>query len=187
MIVDRYIESGDFNGLYVRSGLLRTRQIKHLHRLVTDGLVQVVGDQDYPNFHIRPWASRRSIEEQLLDIASIESGGEFCLYPTPKAMLGRSEVESWPDEPYRRRLGEGHAALDLAYFTVDVIEQYRNDPRYHYWFGDVEVHFGIGDEAYLNEEERESDKIPSLRVGFAYDTTTIQSEQVNAFRLCLSL
>lgn len=43
------------------------------------------------------------------------------------------------------------------------------------------MHFGIGDEAYLDPEEAERDKIASLRVGFAYDPTTIRSDEVRRY------
>lgn len=178
-VVTHYIESGDFNGLYVDKDRTSREELEAVDVLVRDGLVQVVGDEDYVNPHIRPWASKRTTDAQIEDIRGIaDSRYGFCLYPTLLAMAGRPELATFDAQPYRRQLAEGNGHLELAYFTVDVVEQYRNDPRYHFWFGDAEVHFGIGDDAYLNPEEAERDKIASLRVGFAYDRTTLRSDKV---------
>jgi hypothetical protein len=181
MVVSAYIESGDFNGLRVDATTFSQEQLEEARRLVGAGLLQVVSQQDYLNPHIRPWASRRTLEDQVADLGRVGDGGSACLYPTPEAMEGRPELLRWPDEPYRQRLAAGAGTLELAYFSVDVIEHYRNDPRYHYQFGDFEVRFGIGDEAYVDERERSADKIHSLRVGFAYDRTTIRANAVTRF------
>lgn len=180
-IVAFYVESGDFNGLPVDSETLTSAQIDEARRLVQDGFVHVVTGEDYLNMHIRPWASQRTVEAQVTDLDEVGSRATACLYPTVQAMEGRPEPGRWPDEPYRRRMAAGAGTLELAYFSVDVIEQYRNDPRYHYWFDDFEVLLGINDDAYLDEDEREADKIPSTRVGFAYDTTTLRSAAVTRY------
>ena len=180
-VVGQYITSGDFNGFHVTKSTLSSGELVAVRNLVRDGQLQVVGDADYLNPHIRPWASKRTIEEQLADLDRIANGTTLCLYPTPAAMASRPEAKLWPDQPYRERLAEGHGTLDLAYFKVDVVEQYRNDPRFHYWSSDAEVHLGIGDEAYLDVDEDERDKISSLRVGFAYDRSTIKTDNVRRF------
>jgi hypothetical protein len=178
MVVFAYVESGDFNGFRVDATTFSEHQLDDARRLVAAGVLQVVTEEDYPNPHIRPWASRRTREDQIADLGRVGDGRTVCLYPTSEAMEGRPELLLWPNEPYRQRLAAGAGTLDLAYFSVDVIEHYRNDPRYHYYFGDFEVRFGIGDEAYLDKREREADKIHSLRVGFAYDRTTIRANAV---------
>lgn len=180
-IVAFYVESGDFNGLPVTNETLTVAQVDEARRLVQDGLVQVVTGEDYPNMHIRPWPSRRSIEVQVADLDEVGNRADACLYPTPKAMEGRPEPDRWAEEPYQRKMAAGAGTLELAYFSVDVIEQYRNDPRYHFRFDDFEVFLGINDDAYEDENEREADKIPSTRVGFAYDTTTLQSNAVTRY------
>lgn len=76
-------------------------------------------------------------------------------------------------------LGAGH--LELAYFSFDVLENYRNDPRYHFTFSDCEVEFGIGDDAYLDDAEPDRDKISSIRAGFAYDRDALTRNEVRRF------
>jgi hypothetical protein len=177
-VVGYYLASGDFNGLYVRPGSTSRSRQKATRELVGSEYLQVVTEADYLNPHIRPWASKRTVEDQLADVDQAADGWGYCLYPTPRAMEGRPEVGRWPNEPYRTRMASGAGSLDLAYFSVDVIEHYRNDPRYHFDSGDFEVHLGIGDDAYLDPDEDDRDKIASMRVGFAYDRETIRAEQV---------
>lgn len=176
-VVARYVGTHGINGLDTHGVDFDADSLRTLRRLVRDGLVQVVSDADYPNPAIRPWASRRSRAKQAADLGT----ERVVLYPTPRAMAGRPELGAWPDQPFRTRLLEGQGTLDLAYFTVDVLEHYRNDPRYHFRFGDFEVELGIGDDAYQDDDELDRDKIGSVRVGFAYDTTTVKSSRVRRY------
>ena len=182
-IVTYYLESGDFNGLYIGSGDAAAAVVDDLTTLVTAGLVQVVTEADYPNAHIKPWPSRRSIDDQVADIRALAAshGGGACLYPTPAAMEGRLSESEFRNEPYRRLLALGRGKLELVYFDLDVLEQYRNDPRYHYTFSDFEVSFGISGSAYTDDLEPERDKIVSVRCGFAYDTESLSSDRVRRY------
>ena len=176
-VITHYIESGDFNGLPVATREWTSQELQSVAGLVEAGQVQVVSSSHFLNPYVRPWPSKRSAADQVSDLTSANSG-PVCLYPTPAAMKGRDELSGFADRPYRRCLAAGAGTLELAYFTVDIIEQYRNDPRYHYQFDDVEVMFGIGDEAYHDPAQGERDKITTLRVGFAYDSATIRAERV---------
>jgi hypothetical protein len=80
-------------------------------------------------------------------------------------------------------MAEGAGWLELVFFDLDVIEHYRNDPRYHFTFSDFEVSFGVGDDAFLDEAEPERDKISSMRCGFAYDRDALKSDGVRRY-LC---
>ncbi len=69
-VVDRYLKSPDFNGLHIH-GDIDPALIAVARDLVHNGRVQViVSEVDYPNPHIRPWPSRRTIESQGLDPAT---------------------------------------------------------------------------------------------------------------------
>ena len=59
--------------------------------------------------------------------------------------------------------------LELAYFSFDVLEQYRNDPRFDFQFYDFGALVSIGDDAYLDADEPEHDKTGMGHIGFAYD------------------
>lgn len=179
-VINQYLQSSDFNGLTIEAAL-RDFEVRDITDLITIGTIEVVGPEDFLNPHIRPWATRRPRDEQARMVAEWAGSTVLCLYPTSLALETVEASRAWPNEPFRSRLALGAGTLDLAYFETDVIEQYRNDPRYHFWISDFEVHFGIGDDAYLDQEQRQRDKIPSLRVGFAYDGSSIRSAHVRRF------
>ncbi|MEU0589813.1 hypothetical protein [Streptomyces sp. NPDC006132] len=146
-IVDHYLGSGDFNGYFFHEEPEDARRAAV--GLLDDGLIEVVGEADYPNPHIRPWPTRRPVEQQRDDINnSGAEHGAICLYPTAKALEGRLDAQLHHDEPYRRRRAEGRGTLEVAYFRFDVLESYRNDPRFHFDFDDFGVRISVSDEVY---------------------------------------
>lgn len=179
-VIDYYLKSRDFNGYYLGGDVDKLTQ-KNAKELVRDELLQVVDEQDYPNPHIRPWQSRRSIEQQIESLDALP-GAEFglCLYPTPKALKGVRAPRRMKDEPFSIAMAKGRGTLELAYFSFDVLEQYRNDPRYQFSYGDFGVTMSIGDEAYLDEEELERDKVSLSHIGFAYDLSKYDVDDTNS-------
>jgi hypothetical protein len=168
-ITDFYRDSRDFNGLYFKGAGAEEREAAM--SLVRDGLVQVVESEvDYPNPHIRPWPSRRSIDEQVKSIRNLD-GEKYgvCLYPTPLALKKPGTRRAYRGQPFRQALAKGWGVLELAYFGFDVLEQYRNDPRFAFQFHDFGADVSIGDEAYLDNEEPAHDKTGMEHIGFAYD------------------
>lgn len=192
-IVSFYLSREDFNGFSIILGdVVPDRIWTALVALVERGDIQVVTERDYPNPHIRPWASRRTTEDQIESIELVrrakKTGDEdrVCLYPTPQSMIGKLDAHQYVQEPYRRELALGNGSLDLRYFSMDAMEGYRNDPRYHFTYWDFGLSFGIGDDAYLNEEEPDKDKISSSEVGFAYVIPSDDSKLIKR-RVCLFL
>lgn len=169
-VVERYLKSGDFNGLYIGTDT-EPLIVERAKELVADGQLQVmVSEVDYPNPHVRPWPSRRSVESQMQSLDDLgEAGYGVVLYPTPAAMKSVRAPARLKGHPFSIALAKGRGTLELAYFSVDVLEPYRNDPRYHFRYWDFGVDMGIGDEAYLDENELERDKVSLSHIGFAYD------------------
>ncbi|MEU4494188.1 hypothetical protein AB0F96_12240 [Streptomyces sp. NPDC023998] len=175
VIVDHYLGSGDFNGYFFHEERENVR--REAVGLLDDGLIEVVGEGDYPNPHIRPWPTRRPIEQQREEInSSGAENGAICLYPTAKALESRLEPQVYLYEPYRRRLAEGRGTLELAHFRFDVLESYRNDPRFYFDFDDFGVRISVSDEVYLDEDENPEDKTSIYHVGFAYDEATVKRD-----------
>jgi hypothetical protein len=167
-VTDFYLQSGDFNGYsFHKEG---EEERAEAVRLTSEGLLQVVGEEDYLNPHIRPWPSRRSIDDQVASINELpDAEYGVCLYPTPKALKSRRLPKRLADQPYSRAMGKGRGTLELAYFRFDVLEGYRNDPRFTFRFHDFGAYVVVSDEAYLDEGEPESDRIIMNHIGFAYD------------------
>ncbi|NUU16934.1 hypothetical protein HP550_06680 [Cellulomonas humilata] len=164
----KYLESGDFNGLFIDR---RTAEIVRdsAANLVRDGRLQVVSDEDFPNPHIRPWASRRTREQQVGSLEALSDGFGVCLYPTELGMKGVRLPRRFVGRPYETALARGRGALELAYFDFGVLEPYRNDPRYSFGFDDFGADMGVSDEVYFDSTEPERDKVSLSHIGFAYD------------------
>lgn len=167
-VIAHYLDSGDFNGLAVYQA--EDVDIDAASGLVARGLVQVVSDEDFLNPHIRPWKSRRSIDDQIDSMQRLQVNGYMvCLYPTELAMEEYDFGDRYQDRPYHRRMAEGKGTLELAYFRYDVLESYRNDPRFEFRFSDYGVDIWLKDELYIDESEPAADKTSIGHVGFAYD------------------
>jgi hypothetical protein len=178
-IIDHYLKSRDFNGFYLAPNE-DDQTIAKAVDLVRNGMVQVVGEVDYPNPYIRPWPSRRTKESQVESLARLRSSAYgICLYPTPTALNSIHVPAGLDGHPFATQMARGRGTLELAYFSVDVLEQYRNDPRYHFQYSDFGVNMGIGDEAYLDETELARDKTSLGHIGFAYDLRNYDSSDVN--------
>jgi hypothetical protein len=164
--VERYLTSGDFNGFYISEGDPRGPAAE---TLIRERRIEVVAQDDFPNPHIRPWASRRSVHEQIDSLRNAVAGTEYgvCLYPLPSVLETRDEVKALADRPYTQRLAAGAGQLDVAFFRMDVLEAYRNDPRFRYDFHDFGVRAAVTDEVYFDEREPPADKV-SIKLGFAY-------------------
>ena len=178
-IVERYLGSSDFNGLPFDSSSELVESLPALADLLRSGLLEIVSEADFPNPHIRPWPSRRTVDEQLADLDTAAQGtGRVCLYPTAAALGELLQPDLHRDQPYRRQLAAGRGQLELAYFSFDILEQYRNDPRYRFEYWDFGVDLGTSDSAYQGAEEPERDTIPSIRVGFAYNVDSLSDGPV---------
>jgi hypothetical protein len=165
-VIDRYLGSGDFNGLFIRGADQRGAAAE---TLIGQGAVEVIGEEDFPNPHIRPWKNRRSGDEQIASLRAAVAGETYgiCLYPTSAALADMEEVRVLADRPYTQRLAAGAGQLDVAFFRTDVLESYRNDPRFTFRFNDVGARASISDEVYEDKTQPAADKV-SVTLGFAY-------------------
>ena len=182
-VVQSYLDSSDFNGRFTNDRSYNEVELELVGQLILEGAVEVVAEADFPNPSIRPWPSRRSAEDQVADLASL-AAQPICLYPTSSALVQRPEVIELSQEPYRQAMASGRGQLELCFFECQVLEQYRNDPRFRYWFLDAEIHIGVSDDVYLDELEPDRDKIGSVRVGVGYDMSTIGTNLVRRFVCC---
>lgn len=167
-IRDQYLGSPDFNGLLVDASVGQP-VLAAAARLVRTGLVQVMSQVDYLNIHIRPWASRRTVEAQISSLDLSDSDERVALYPTRLGMEGVALPEQVMGRPYQEAITRGCGVLETAFFDLGVLEAYRNDPRYHFSFGDFGANMSVSDEAYDDRTEPERDKVSLAHIGFAYD------------------
>lgn len=181
-VIKFYLNSRDFNGLPLGPDA-KESEVAEAIELTKQGLIQVMTSDDYLNPHIRPWQSRRSTDEQVESLTTLKDAGEYglaCLYPTHKAMKGVRLPKRYNDRPFEKELAKGTGVLELAYFTPDVLEFYRNDPRYECRIGDFSVYMSVSDDAYGDEGEPDKDKVSLEHAGFAYDLSDFDKNDINS-------
>jgi hypothetical protein len=181
-VIKFYLNSRDFNGLPLGPDAKASEVVEAIE-LTKQGLIQVMTSDDYLNPHIRPWQSRRSTDEQVESLMTLKDAGEYglaCLYPTHKAMKGVRLPKRYNDRPFEKELAKGTGVLELAYFTPDVLEFYRNDPRYECRIGDFSVYMSVSDDVYGDEGEPDKDKVSLEHAGFAYDLSDFDKNDINS-------
>lgn len=168
-IVKFYLASRDFNGLPFDGKNEADKEA--VIELIRDEKVQVVADGvDYLNPHIRPWKSKRSVDDQIRSIKELGVDSyPVCLYPTAEALKGVRSPRRFANQPFAKDMAKGRGTLELAYFSFDVLEQYRNDPRFQFEFYDFGARAIITSDAYDDDEVPEHDKTSIQYIGFAYD------------------
>ena len=133
----RYMESRDFNGLHVSTAQNTRGEIEAAVELINADLIEIVGPSDYLNIHIRPWPSRRTVAEQVEELRELSDGDYgVCLYPKAKALKRIKLPKKFESAPFARAMARGRSTLELAFFSSDVLEGYRNDARYRFGMGD---------------------------------------------------
>lgn len=169
-VKQRYLKSGDFNGLHITLDGFSDDQIEAAVELTEAGLVEVVGQDDYPNIHIRPWPSRRTVNAQIEELRELSDRAYgIALYPMEKAMKDVKLPKKYEDAPFARAMARGHSTLEAAFFSTDVLESYRNDARFHFRMSDFGIAFWLTDEALDDEAHLDKDSVHFPHIGFAYD------------------
>ena len=165
-----YLKSREFNGLHLRFDRSSSEEIRAAVDLVKAGLVQVVGPADYMNIHIRPWPSRRTPAMQIEELRNLSADDYgVALYPMAKAMKGVKLLVSYDDAPFSRAMARGRSTLEIAFFSPDVLEGYRNDARFRFGMSDFGINFWLTDEAHEQHDHLDKDTVSLIHLGFAYD------------------
>ncbi|WP_404311522.1 hypothetical protein LG314_09140 [Agrococcus terreus] len=176
----RYLRSRDFNGLHIYGDSVEASREPAIE-LIEAGLVQAVTGADYMNIHIRPWPSLRTLGDQVQDLRQLDkSDYGVCLYPTSAGMKGVRLPARLSGRPYARAMARGRGTLELAFFEFDVLEQYRNDSRFRFSFGDAGASMGLTDEAFDDQAVFERDHVGLNHIGFAYDLRGYDLEDLDS-------
>ena len=168
-VVVRYLSSDDFNGqlwsaLKPKLPADGPEMRAALKALVQTGRITFRTIDLDPNPGIKRSPDLPTEKEmQLADEVNLD---HLTLYPTVKEMADRPCPIEPKERPFTAMLAQGHAQLDYCCFDLDVLEHYRNEPRYTCKASDVEGHIYISDEP---SPLKESDQIFLQTFGFAYD------------------
>jgi hypothetical protein len=162
-----FLQSNDFNGLPCRNLQGDASEIKSaiIELIADERLVINFGDR-HPNPHIlalEPEPPQEQIEK--IKLSSIEYA---CLYPTRKELAKIIPKTELAERPFTRllRLGEPH--LTFKYFDLNIMELYRNDPRYKYDVDEISGNIWIKSDYYETNDIRQEDKTYLRSFGFGY-------------------
>lgn len=164
-ITKYYLDSRDFNGLPIRTLEMPRKELEGLLTiLINAGDVSIRFDDGPDNPYIKrlkPLPNEKQIErlEQTEDITHIVA------YPEGEKLKKAVVSQRYSGKPYRLAVAKGMPVLECAYFKLESLEKFRNDPRYYYQINDI-----VG--AIYNHDSDDPNKADSLyikSVGFAYD------------------
>lgn len=159
-ITEYYLNSGDFNGIDNRA--LQPYNQDELVGLIIDESVQLISQYDDINMYINRLNSFPAIEKQ---IENVRKNRRFAVYPSPKHL---KTVEIQEEKPFSKMLAKGDCQLKVVYFSVGILENYVNDPRYKM------LDNGYIGNIYVSDDCDPDDPIYSEYIqdyGIAYPTT----------------
>lgn len=136
-ITQHYLESPDFNGMALRTiaGETHEESRRSLRLLVEEGQATIVFGDIHPNPHVRALADE-PIDACLakLDRLGVEWA---CAYPTRAHLETIVTFDTYAGTPYAYELAVGCPQLSYRAFELDMLESYRNDPRFYYEMNDM--------------------------------------------------
>jgi hypothetical protein len=169
-ITERYLTSGDFNGFPVRDLASTDREQRQIATaLVKSGKASVNFGDRHPNPHILAFAPE-PLGDQLQKLDAGTDLEHACAYPSADHLATVVNREDYESRPFTLSLALGKAQLSYVPFELQVLERYRNDPRYIYWTDDIHGSLSFHDTANL--KAREEVLLQSFGFGYDRDITT---------------
>ncbi|GJL60315.1 MAG: ATPase AAA [Nitrospirales bacterium] len=170
-VIDHYLNSGDFNGIPYSSLLEKlviqeTQIFSVLLELIAEDQIEIMYGDYHPNPHIKAWAGKDK-EGQLDKLQNSQLLNQACVYPASKALADVSDIpEKYSGKPYSMELAFGAGQLDFRSFNLEILEMYRNDPRYHYDNDDISGWISASDGK--SDGMASSDSVYLQTFGFSY-------------------
>lgn len=170
-VVQRYLESHDYNGvpvealgseLHVRLPTIR----RAVARLVTAERIVVVTDE----MDVNPFILRTPSPPPAAQIKALRSRrrGLACVYPTQADLEPHVQELTKIATPYAARLMLGAPQLEAVPFEPAVLDRYMRDPRFVVQFHDYTGMISVGDDADRDPAFPEKDKILLQTFGIGY-------------------
>lgn len=162
-ITDYYLSSRDFNGLPIRTVELPQKELKSkLTKLIKSGDISLVFEEHHPNPYVK-CLEPLDINKQVELLKNYKDLTHVVAYPEGKRLVKVVKRQQYSGKPYRLIVAKGQPTLNCAYFKLDVLEKFRNDPRYSYRFNDV-----VGS-IYTRDENMGNEEVFIQSIGIAYD------------------
>lgn len=167
-----YLNSSRFNGIQLASlidALSAPRQdcVAEISNLIRSHLISINCGDTHPNPHIKAFLPETP-EVQLEKMAGA-TAMHCCIYPEPVHLKSVVDQEKYEGRPYTLRLALGEPQLKFVTFRLEVLEAYRNDPRYYYRHNDISGSICIKGDYFQGHDVSAADQILLETFGFAYD------------------
>lgn len=172
-ITQHYLDGRDFNGYPLRNVNLKRRPLDALLTpLVREGLISL----NFATYHPNPYIKAFDAEDagtQLERLGELDDITHLTAYPERPHLETVVDLREYEGRPFSQRLALGAAELHPVYFGLEILEVYRNDPRYYYTTDDISGTISATDEL------DPSDQV--LVQGFGYGHNEKQERAVCAF------
>lgn len=164
-ITEYYLGSHDFNGLPVRTIDLPIDELKkNLAELIDDGDISIRTGEGMDNPYVKRMKSQPK-EEQIKSLKEVDDITHVVAYPEGDKLKKAVVPQKYKGKPYKLAVAKGIPVLECAFFKLEVLEKFRNDPRYHYRINDiVGAIYSLDDKGMGKKEE-----LYLQSVGFGYD------------------
>lgn len=166
MVAQKYLKSGDFNGLPVSAVAIIGADASDVVELIKLRQVDLVRGDVHPNPHTKAFDP----EPPDVQIEKIEEAGlEGCLYPTPE-VLSRSGIDTKEMGPFTAALALGAPQLSFRAFDLRALEWYRNDPRFELRSDDIQGTVIQRGGTQVEGRQVVRDGLDFFEFGFAYNS-----------------
>lgn len=147
-IINFYLTSYNFNGLPIYDVDKNDEEI--IIELINEGMVEAISEKDVLNPHIKGFELGLSKEHQIENAKDRNS--HTCFFPTSKAL---AKVKVDYQCPYTVLMQNGKAQFDIIFFDVEILERYRNNPKFLIIDNGYRGCISIKDEFYDKNDENE--------------------------------
>jgi hypothetical protein len=170
-ITSFYLESSDFNGISIRalSGIISdTDNLRaSLAALIQNGEISLVFGDTHPNPHILA-IEPDTVSAQIEKLTS-KLFDQACAYPMRQILETRVNKNDYVGRPFTLDLALGAPQLSPRFFDLEILESYRNEPRYWYSANSSEGTIYTKQQNNSNSFLRESDQVILSSFGFGHN------------------
>lgn len=164
LILNKYLESRDFNGLPASHFLSEPEVAEDTVRSLVAALLESknVIIRFSGNPHIKAFSEVPKLEEQKQAIID-SSLDQLCLYPSPDILKKKANILPYHDRPYTKALVLGCGQLDQHFFKAEVLERYAKNPLYEVsddgTSGKINTRSEVFENDQFSEEFSEEDEV----------------------------
>jgi hypothetical protein len=152
------VQNETFNGLKLRElkkNYSEAELTTNLSDLVLSKQIEIISSPPYDNPHIKRFPALEP--KQQLEYLDVSERYHTCLYPSRELVEREIDLVSLVSRPFSKRLALCDHQLKSVAFEVVVIDRYRRDPRFSFYFNDFigRASLSIPEDEYENTADRD--------------------------------